>query len=175
MPGKNIALIGFMGSGKSTVGRILAKELGRSFVDLDRLIEKKSHKTISEMFRTSGESGFRKLETEVLQEVLEGREQVISCGGGIVLREENRAALRANASVVYLKVSSDEAFSRVGQSGYRRPLLDVADPFAEIARLLEERDPLYTAVSDVIIDTTGKTKAKVAEEVLHKLRVKGLL
>jgi shikimate kinase len=175
MDKKNIALIGFMGSGKSTIGRILAKELRLKFVDLDQLIEKTTEKPISEIFRVGGESLFRELESAALRKTLEERGQVISCGGGIVLREENRAALKQNAAVVYLKISPEEAYARVGESGYKRPLLAVEDPFAEIRRLLEERDPLYTLTSDIIIDTTDKTKAKVADEVLHKLRVKGLL
>lgn len=166
---KNIALIGFMGSGKTTVGRILAKRLGYSFADMDEVIERKSGKAIANIFRDDGEEAFRNAETETLLEVLAKAEVVISCGGGVILREENRSALRLNSIVVFLKAGPEEIFKRVGNTGDMRPLLNTDNPRAAIERMLQDRESYYESAADIGVDTTGKSPGRVAELIIEEL------
>jgi len=171
---KNIVLIGFMGSGKSTVGKVLSKRLGYSYTDTDTLIEKRTGKTIPEIFEADGEDKFRRIESAILDEVLAQNRAVVSCGGGIVKSERNRSMLKERSVVVYLKTGPEEIFNRVGKSGHKRPLLNVDNPEAEINRLLKEREPLYEEVADVIVDTTGKSLEEVADLILEALEAKRL-
>jgi len=171
---RNVALIGFMGSGKSTVGKILSKRLGYSYKDTDKLIEKRTGKTIPKIFEDDGEDRFRQIESAILDEVLGQNETVASCGGGVVRLERNRAMLKERSFVVYLKTDPKEVFLRVGRSGHKRPLLNVDDPEAEINRLLKEREPLYKEVADTVVDTTGKSLEEVADLILEALEAKGL-
>jgi shikimate kinase len=169
---KNLALIGFMGSGKTTVGMILSKRLKYSFIDVDRRIEESAGRTIPNIFAKEGESAFRNLETAELAKALKSSGAVISCGGGAVLRQENREALKRSALVIYLKAGPDEIFSRVGNTGDKRPLLQVKDPKKEIERLLTEREPLYIRTADIIIDTAGKSANAVAKQIMEELKAK---
>lgn len=171
---KNIALIGFMGSGKSTVGKVLSKRLGYSYTDTDKLIERRTRKTIPEIFEDDGEDKFRQIESAILDEALAQSEAVVSCGGGIVKLERNRTMLKEKAIVVYLKTDPKEVFLRVGRSGHTRPLLNANDPEAEINRLLKEREPLYKEVADKVVDTTGKSLEEVVDLILEALEAEGL-
>jgi len=170
----NIALIGFMGSGKTTVGRMIAERLNYSFIDTDKLIEEKTGKAISDIFKNEGEDSFRQIESRVLEEVLKGRGAIVSCGGGIVLREKNRAMLKESSVVIYLRAEASELFKRVGGTGYKRPLLNVENPMQEVERLLKERDPLYREVADITIDTTGRRLDEVVDLIINELNAKGI-
>jgi shikimate kinase len=163
----HILLIGFMGSGKSTVGRALAERVRRPFVDLDETIVAGSGKSIASIFADDGEAAFRACEHAALA-ALGGRpSSVVACGGGVVLSEENRALLRRSGTVVYLKVSAEEALARIGDvSG--RPLL--AGGGAALApALLASREVLYEACADVVVPTDGRTTSDVAEDVAGRL------
>jgi shikimate kinase len=162
-----------MGSGKTSVGRVLAKRLGYSFVDTDAFIEDRTGRPIPEIFKSDGEAAFRRIESAALKEVLAGKGKVVSCGGGVVLREENRSELKQRAIVVYLKAGSRELFARVGATGEDRPLLKADNPEAEIQRLLKEREPLYESIADITIDTSGKTILSVVDTIAEELKTKG--
>ncbi|HAW60106.1 MAG TPA: shikimate kinase, partial [Actinobacteria bacterium] len=136
---RNVVLIGFMGSGKSSVGRRLAEELGLSFVDTDSLIEERTHKRIEEIFRDQGEEVFRALEAQTVAEVSGRGGQVIACGGGAVLNPRNVGVLKRKGFLIYLKASIPAIYERVKEST-ERPLLDVLEPKAEIERLLALRE-----------------------------------
>ncbi|MHB8966440.1 MAG: 3-dehydroquinate synthase [Coriobacteriia bacterium] len=160
---KHVFLIGFMGSGKSTVGAALATQLGRPFVDLDRLIETRVGAPVGAIFAERGEEGFRRIEQQTLRDLEATEPSVVACGGGIVLRDENRCVLKENGTVVYLVVSPEEALARIGDAG-DRPLL--AGDSARIApRILEARLSLYRAAADVIVDTSGRSVTDIVAEV----------
>lgn len=163
---KNILLIGFMGSGKSTVGRLLASHLGFRFVDTDTLIVEAAGMPISEIFATRGEAAFRDLETETLKSLGAREHLIIATGGGIVVREGNIPLLRQTGFVVELKADEETIFARVSRNT-QRPLLQTENPRATIAKLVAERAPLYEAAAEFSIDTTTKTHAQVAEAIIH--------
>jgi shikimate kinase len=166
---KPVALIGFMGAGKTSVGRELAGRLAFEFIDLDRLIEHKENISISEMFKTYGESYFRDKETYVLKEALMRENIVLSCGGGIILKDENKIALKEKAIVIYLQADAGELYKRVGHTGNKRPLLDVADPLNEIKIIRDKRMPLYENVSDIIVDTKSMSIKSIVEYIIDTL------
>ena len=160
MTDKNIVLVGFMGTGKSTVGKMLAKRLKRNWIDVDQKIEEAEKRKISEIFEKDGEAYFRRLEKETIRQITSGTHLVIITGGGAVLDSENRAILKKNGFLITLSATPETIFERVRQSRYR-PLLK-GDFLAEIRRLLAEREPFYRE-SDCTFSTDGKTAAKVAE------------
>ncbi len=163
----HVFLTGFMGSGKSTVGRLVAERLGRPFVDLDAQIERRTGTRISQLFQSAGEEGFREAEHEALAAAVEGPESVIACGGGVVLRDENRRLLKRHGTVVYLAVTAEEALARIGDAA-DRPLL-AGDARGIAPRILAARLSLYRATADVTVDTTGRTVEEVADEVVRQL------
>ena len=154
-----IVLVGFMGSGKTTVGRALAGVAGLPFADTDALIEKRAGRSIAEIFETDGEEGFRSLEREVVAEVLSGPDAVVALGGGAPGDPDTRAAL-SEATAVYLKTSFETARVRVGDVR-ARPLFSGGDPHA----LLESRLPLYESVADITVPTDGRSPEVVAKEI----------
>lgn len=163
----HVLLIGFMGAGKSRVGRMLAKRLGLGFVDLDTLIEQREDATVSALFE-SGEGTFRDAEHDALRSLSDAPDSVVACGGGIVVRDENRALLRSLGRVVYLAVSADEALARIGDTT-GRPLL--AGDGAKLApQILSARLALYRAAGDYLVDTSGRSAEEVLEEVLMVLQ-----
>lgn len=163
----HILLIGFMGAGKSRVGAALAVKLGRSFVDLDREIERIAGRTVSEIFTRDGEDGFREIEHAALESLVERPDCVVACGGGIVLRDENRALLKRLGRVAYLAVSAEEALARIGDTA-GRPLL--AGDAARLApSILAARLSLYRAVAEITIDTNGRGVDEVLAELLGAL------
>lgn len=160
-PERQVALIGMMGTGKTTVGALLAAELGYDFVDLDAVLAERAGLSIPEIFAREGESGFRRRERKLLLEINGRRRQVLSTGGGIVLDPANTATLRAGGLVVALIASVEAIVARVG-GGCGRPLLAVADPAAAVTRLARARDGLYRAAADLVLETTSLAPAEAA-------------
>lgn len=157
-------LIGFMGAGKTTVGRLLATRLDRSFTDLDRWIEESTERSVDELFEQRGEDGFRDLERHALAEAAKRSDAVVACGGGIVTDDESRKLLAESGDVAYLAVSADVALERVGADTLGRPLLVGADPVGA-ASLLGLRERLYEEAADFTADTVGHTPDEVAERI----------
>jgi len=166
----NIILIGFMGAGKSVVGRLLANKLDRIFIDTDQLIESREGASITQIFETCGEEYFRKAESEAAESLLEYSQGsfVAATGGGIMLRESNRSVLKKAGKVILLQVSAEEAFKRVGASG-DRPLLNDPRPLEKIRNLLEVRKNCY-AEHDYSFNTDGKTPQEICEEICLTLK-----
>jgi shikimate kinase len=164
--GDNLVLIGFMGSGKSSVGRELARRLRYHFADTDALIRARYGKSIPEIFAEFGEEEFRQAETEVLEGLVGSAEFVLATGGGIVTRPGNLALLRKLGRVVWLSANEETIWRRVSRNP-NRPLLQTEDPRQTIHDLLLLRAPLYRSVADVIVETSGLTHQEVAKHVLH--------
>mgnify|MGYP000963490188 CR=1 FL=1 len=166
-PERHLVLVGLMGTGKSTVGRAVAERLGRSFVDTDIEIERRSGRSVRELFGDEGEAGFRDRETEVLLDLLGGDEPlVIACGGGIVLRDVNRTALRGcRARIVWLAADPSVLVERVRGAGHRPALDD--DPEGTLRRMAEDRESLYREVAHAIVRTDGRGLHEVVEAVLR--------
>lgn len=152
--GQNIVLVGFMGCGKSTIGREIGLQLNYSLVDTDCLIEESVGTAISKIFKDHGEEYFRDLETDLLSQIhaTECTHQIISTGGGLPVREKNREWLKKLGYVVWLRASVDTVMERTGKSNHR-PLLNTENPREKIERMLEERDPIYAEVADLTINT----------------------
>ncbi|MDH4101681.1 MAG: shikimate kinase [Nitrospirota bacterium] len=166
----NVILTGFMGTGKSTVGRRLAQRLGQTFVDLDSIIENEAGMTINEIFASQGEGAFRDKESGVVEGLVNGSygtDLVVATGGGAIIRESNRIGLKGWGAVICLKTTPDEVLRRVGRAG-SRPLLESDDKLQKIARMMEERDPYY-ADCDLLIDTTDKRADEVLEIIMQFL------
>lgn len=163
---KNIVLTGFMGTGKTEVGRILSRKLGCVLVDADTEIEKEQKMTIAEIFKRYGEPKFRDIEADVIRRLSMMENTIISTGGGAVLRQENMDNLRKNGVIVCLTASPETILKRTS-SNNDRPLLQVENPLQKIKELLEFRRPYYEE-ADIMIDTEGKTPLEVAEEIIEK-------
>ena len=168
----NIFLIGPMGSGKTAVGRQLARMLHAPFVDSDAEIEARTGAEIALIFEKEGEPGFREREREVIEELTQREPVVLSTGGGAILLAPNREALRARGAVVYLQTSVAQQASRV-RPGRQRPLLAGVDPARKLAELLAFREPLYLEIADVTIPTDERKVRTVADHVLRELRARG--
>lgn len=153
----NLILVGMMGSGKTTMGRALAKHMGKAFVDSDEEIQKRTGVTIPHIFDVEGEAGFRQRETAAIRDLVARDNMVLATGGGAVLMEQNRAMLQQNGIVIYLKASVHDLWQRT-RHDRSRPLLQTADPHAKLAELLQQRDPLYLQVADIVIPS-GKQGA----------------
>jgi shikimate kinase len=163
----HLVLVGMMGTGKSTVGRIVAERLGVAFHDTDDLVEQRAGRSVRELFREEGEDAFRRLETEVLVDALAAEEPaVVAAAGGVVLRPENRAALAAaDARVVWLCAEPETLLERV-RNGMHRPLLD-DDPEGTLRRMHADREPLYREVADAIVSVDHRSIHEVVEAVLR--------
>lgn len=161
---RNIYLVGPMGAGKSTIGRVLAAELHLNFRDSDRVIEERTGANIPWIFDMEGEEGFRDRESTVLAELAKEQNIVIATGGGIVLRESNRAIMKASGYVCYLTASIDQLVERTARDK-KRPLLQVDNPRQRIIDLLAMRDPLYRDAADFIINTDKRSPKVVAQEI----------
>jgi len=166
----NVALIGFMGTGKSVVGKVLAEKLNKEFVELDSLIEQKAGKSIPDIFQQDGEIAFRELEIEVTKEVSGRKNLIIACGGGIVLNKINIDRLRAESIIVYLIASPEVILKRVLNEEGQRPLLNIPNKASEIQQLLKFRKPFYDRAADITIDTSRLDIDSVAEQILGKLK-----
>lgn len=148
---RNVCLVGMMGAGKTTIGRQLAKKLGWRFVDSDHEIEARTGVRIPTIFEIEGEDGFRRREAETIRELTKEADLVLATGGGTVLDPANRQRLKEAGLVVYLRVLPLVLFERT-RHDRNRPLLQVADPLAKLEELFAQRDPLYCAVADVVIE-----------------------
>ncbi|BCX47838.1 shikimate kinase [Haloferula helveola] len=168
---KNIILVGFMGCGKSTIGRRLGQMLGYPFVDTDDLIESKAGMPITEIFERRGEEMFRQLEAAVLQELgsKDAGRAIIATGGGIIGRRRNRRLLKELGFVVWLQVSPDTIIARTKRNR-DRPLLATDNPRERIDRLLAEREPLYREVADLELDTSELDAEEIACGILESAR-----
>jgi shikimate kinase len=162
---ENIALIGFMGTGKSSVGRLIASQLHFSFVDTDELIEARAGRTITEIFAQAGEAVFREIEKQVVGELTRARRTVISSGGGLAAQPDNLASLKEHALVVCLWASPELIWERVRHQSHR-PLLNDPDPMGRIRSLLAAREPFYRQ-ADVLVNTEMRSVKEVAHHVLH--------
>ena len=161
----NIYLIGFMGTGKSTVSKQLAAKLGWKLLDTDAYIEEKQNRKIRDIFATEGETAFRDMETKALQEIAEMDNEVVSCGGGIVLRRENAEIMRQSGRIILLNASPETVFERV-RFGNDRPLLNGNMNVEYISQLMNKRMPLYEYAADSVIDTDGRSILEIAEKII---------
>jgi shikimate kinase len=161
-----LALVGLPGSGKSTVGRQLARRLDLPFVDADQAIEQRLGCAIREFFEREGEERFRDLESETLDDLTRHHPGVLSTGGGVVLRPLNRRILRERTQVFYLRTSPEEIYRRLRHDKVR-PLLQVSDPLARLRDLMAQRDPLYREVAHHIIESPKPTVSGLVQQILH--------
>jgi shikimate kinase len=171
IPPKNIVLIGFMGSGKSTVGRELQQRLGYPWIDMDHLIEQRERKSIAAIFADSGEEEFREMETRLLKELNDPNapRRIISTGGGVIGREQNRILLRSLGFVVWLHAPTSVILERTSKNR-DRPLLHTDDPLARIESLLAVRKPLYAETAHLKVDTAGLDCGELAAGILESAR-----
>lgn len=168
--GKSVVLIGFMGSGKSTLGIRLSYRLQYALEDTDKLIECRVGRTIGEIFDQEGEEAFRQMETEQLRKLTENKGQrVYSVGGGTPVREVNRPLLKQLGFVVYLRISPEAVYERL-KGDTTRPLLQGKDPLGRIRSLMAEREAAYTEVADVILDVDDLTADQVVEQIVSYVR-----
>ena len=166
---KNVFLIGFMGTGKSTVAAYLREKHGYQLVEMDAMIESRAGMTITQIFERYGEAYFRDLETELVKEIGVSEKQVVSCGGGVVLREENVRIMKQSGMVVMLTASPANILKRVS-SDENRPILKGNKNVAFIEGLLEKRRERYEEAADVRVATDEKTIEQIGEEILEKVR-----
>lgn len=167
---KNIILTGFMGTGKTEIGRILSKKLGAKLIDIDTEIEKRQKMTITEIFKQHGEQRFRDIESEVIKEIADAENAVISTGGGAVLRQENIDNLRKKGIIICLMASPETILKRT-RHNKDRPLLQVENPLQKIKELIEFRKPFYEK-ADLMVDTEGKNPLEIAGEIIDNVKNK---
>ena len=165
----NIVLIGFMGAGKSTISDFLKTVFAMDVVEMDQIIAEREGMSISDIFETYGEEYFRNLETELLIEMQSRKNVVISCGGGVPMRERNVVEMKKNGRVVLLTAKPETILNRV-KDNHDRPLLEGNKNVDFIAELMEKRREKYEAASDIVIETDGKDKLEICEELVHSLR-----
>ncbi len=171
----NIALIGFMATGKTTVGKALVGYLGNtySFIETDQIIIENAGKIIPKIFAEEGEKKFREYEISACKQVSLLNNVVISCGGGVVLNKVNIDNLKINCHVVLLRASTQEIFTRAMKDGKEtRPIINKKDPQSEIENVLKFRNPLYDSAADFIIETTGKKIKDIVLEIVKKTHLK---
>jgi shikimate kinase len=160
----NIVLVGFMGTGKTTVGKLLATQLKWSYVDTDELIEKKTGLNISDIFSQQGEPYFRDIESKVIEEVMLKNHRIISTGGGMVIREQNIITIKSNGIMICLTATPEMIIERT-KSDSHRPLLRVDNPKKRIQELMDKRSPYY-AKADITIDTTDLSPDEIVIQIM---------
>ncbi|WP_339803749.1 shikimate kinase AroK [uncultured Marinobacter sp.] len=165
---KRIVLVGPMGAGKSTIGRLLSRELGFQFQDSDRVIEERCGADIPWIFDVEGEAGFRQRESAILRELADDTRVVLATGGGAVMRDDNHEFLKKDAVVVYLKASLEQQIERTSKDR-NRPLLQNEDPEAVLRHLFAIRDPIYTGLADIIMHTDRKSPRLVVRQIINRL------
>jgi shikimate kinase len=169
-----VALVGLPGSGKSTVGRQLARRLELPFTDTDHVIEQRIGCSIREFFEREGEPAFRDLEQITIEELVRSTKGVLATGGGSVLRQANRELLRGGSKVIYLRSTPEEVFRRVRRDS-GRPLLNVADPMGRLRALHAERDPLYRETAHFVVETGRPSVARLVTMILAQLARSGVI
>jgi shikimate kinase len=168
MARNHLYLVGYRGSGKTTVGRILADRLSLPFVDTDEEVEQRTGRTIPELFESLGESGFRELETSAIRSVSVRESSVISLGGGAILRPENREILKGTGFTVWLQATAEQLAARLTEDeaqGKRRPSLTSLGTLGEIATVLKQREPLYRESSDLILQSANSSAIELASQI----------
>ncbi len=165
----NIFLIGLMGAGKTTIGKQLARRLGKEFRDADSEVEKKTGVSIDVIFDIEGEQGFRRRETEMLRELAAARGIVLATGGGAVLAPENQALLKDNGFIIYLKASVEHLAGRL-RLDRRRPLLQSGDKLAKLRALMAQREPVYLQLADLVVETNERSIYRVVTEISNKVK-----
>lgn len=166
--GGNIFLVGLMGAGKTSIGKLLARRLGKAFFDSDREIERATGVKIPVIFDIEGEAGFRAREARMIAELVQGGDIVLATGGGAILSAENRKVLSENGIVIYLRAAVPDLWNRT-RHDRNRPLLMTAEPLATLERLYAERDPLYREIADIIVDTGEQSLGSLAHKLERKL------
>lgn len=168
----NLFLIGYRGSGKTTVAAVLAEQIGWPWIDADTELERRAAMTIKQIFAEQGEPAFRDLESTVLQDLAARQSHVVALGGGIVLRPENRRVLKDRGKTVWLQASPEALLRRIGDdptTSDRRPNLTGQGGLVEIRTLLDERTPLYAECADLTIDAEDKSPAEIARQIIVEL------
>jgi len=171
----SITLIGFMATGKSTVGNELAKRLGNDYrlIETDEIVESLANKSIPKIFAEDGEIKFREYEIEACKRVSNYKKAIISCGGGVVLNRININYLKRNSIIILLKASPDIIYERATKEGKeKRPVIDKQNVREEIRKILEFRKPLYKAAADITVDTSNKTVDTIVKEIIKKTHIK---
>ena len=166
--GGNIFLIGLMGAGKTSVGKLLARRLGKTFYDCDHEIERATGVRIPVIFEIEGEAGFRARESRMLAELAQRSDIVLATGGGAVLAPENRRVLSQHGTVVYLRAAPHDLHQRT-RHDRNRPLLRTQNPLGKLTELFAERDPFYREIADVIVDTGNQSLSSLAHRLEHRL------
>ncbi|CAG0982038.1 shikimate kinase [Methylophilaceae bacterium] len=161
---ENIFFVGLMGAGKTTVGRLLAKHLNKTFYDTDHEIERRTGVNIPLIFELEGEAGFRKREAAMIEELSKLQDVVLATGGGAVLLPENRQTLKNNGTVIYLRANVHDLWIRT-RNDRNRPLLQTENPKARLEKLFAERDALYTEVATIIVDTGGQAVGSIVHQI----------
>ncbi|MDX2493960.1 MAG: shikimate kinase [Desulfuromusa sp.] len=161
----NIILTGFMGTGKTTLGRLLAKRIDYEFIDTDALIEEQTGQTIAELFQTQGEAAFRTLESDLVEELAQKKGLVIATGGGLVLNPKNVALLNKTGQIICLTASPEEILARVSRQQNVRPLLQEPNPQAKITELLQQRDSVYQQFPQ--LSTSQLTREQLVNKILE--------
>lgn len=168
MSHRNIILIGPMGSGKSTIGNIIARRLNREFQDSDHHIEKRTGVDIARIFDIEGEAGFRDRETQALEELLAENDRVIATGGGSVLRPENQKMLKQKGYIIFLDTSLNQQMQRLRRDK-KRPLLQTEDPRKRLETLSRERLPIYLDLADLVVKTDKRVARRLAADIINQL------
>lgn len=169
MHGTNIFLVGLMGAGKTTAGKLLAKHLHKTFYDSDHEIERRTGVNIPLIFDIEGEDGFRSRERIVIDDLSQKHDVVLATGGGAVLNPETRKTLKNRGIVIYLRASVEDLWQRT-RHDRNRPLLQTDDPRAKLSQLFEQRDPLYREVADIIMDTGMQSVQSLIHDLEEKLK-----
>jgi shikimate kinase len=166
----SLALVGFMGTGKTAVAKALARRLNKKFIELDSLIQEKAGKSIPEIFQQDGEATFRKLETEATRQFAGRKNAVIAGGGGIVLNQINIEYLKKECLIIYLTAPPEVILKRTANAKNKRPLLEVADRAQRVHELLKQRQPLYEQAADITIDTSELNIDSVVKQIISELK-----
>ena len=167
----NIALIGYMGTGKSIVGTLLAEKLGMNLIEVDWYIEQKAGTGIPLIFEKEGETGFREREIAAVKEIAAEKHSVIACGGGLILNRINIDRLKESAIIVYLTASPKAIWKRVSGEAGQRPLLEVEDQLQTIREMLKYRRPFYERAADITVNTNRQTPESVTEKIIEQLKL----
>jgi shikimate kinase len=166
----NIVLIGFMGTGKTTVGQILATRLNLELIEVDAVIKKMAGKTIPDIFKNDGEIVFRELEIKAIKKAATGEKQVIACGGGVVLNTINVDRLRATGVIINLTASPATILKRIAKDADNRPLIDANWPSERITELMKFRKPFYERAADIAVNTSKLSIDAVADKIINRLK-----